>query len=74
MMRQVSSFPFRKFFLAISQCKFFDQNSSPDELLNNYINQGWKPVYRELIREARPLWNDLALKLWNELFGFIKFE
>lgn len=45
-----------------------------DQLLNNYINQGWKPVYRELIHEARPLWGDLAVKLMNELFSFIKFE
>lgn len=43
-------------------------------IINQFVNGAWKTVYQEIVREAKPIWDPIAISIFNEAFSFIKLE
>lgn len=43
------------------------------QLVNQFINESWKPIYRELIKETKPSWHPIGMSLLQEIFDSVEF-
>lgn len=43
-------------------------------LVNQFVNDSWRLVYRELVSETKPIWYPYAVGIVKELLSYVKLE
>lgn len=59
--------------LFLQPSKYFIELFVSGEIVNQFINQSWKPIYRELIKETKPSWHPIGMSLLQEIFDSFEF-
>jgi Haemolymph juvenile hormone binding protein (JHBP) len=45
-----------------------------DKFANDFFNQNWRVLYKEMIPETKRQWEPILLEITNKLFGQIPFR